>query len=68
MTALHNLKKPVLGVDLNRDECLVVSKSPGSVVDFKKHFLAARKVLKGKPMAQDPAIDLKKVRNKRGMA
>lgn len=68
MTALHNLKKPVLGLDLNRDECILVSKTPGSVVDFKKHFLAARRVLKGKPLAQDPAIHLKKVRNKRGMA
>ena len=68
MTALHNLRKSVLGVDLNRDKCLVVSKLPGSVVDFKKHFLAARKVLQGKPMAQDPAVDLKKVCNKRGMA
>lgn len=67
MTALHTLKKVPFSIDLLRDECPVIFRNPGDPAEFKKHFKAVRTMLRGKPLSADPAIELKKTRNKRGL-
>lgn len=67
MTTLNPIKKISVPLDMARDECPVISRSGGDAVAIKKQFAKLRKVLAGIPLGPDPAIELKKTRNRRGL-
>lgn len=65
---LLSAKKPaLLSVPLKRDQCVVIYSNPGNPATFKKHMKAVRASLKGKPYAEDPAIELRRTRDERGL-
>nr|WP_181716089.1 MULTISPECIES: hypothetical protein [Bacteria] len=67
MTTLNPIKKNALAIGIRRDECPVIARSEGDASVLKKQFSKLRKVLAGIPLGVDPAIELKKTRNKRGL-
>jgi hypothetical protein len=67
MTSLNPIKKAAHSIGIHRDECPVIARSEGDASAVKKQFAKLRKVLAGIPLGADPAIELKKTRNKRGL-
>lgn len=67
MTSLNPLKKAAHSIGIHRDECPVIARSEGDASAVKKQFTKLRKVLAGIQLGVDPAIELKKTRNKRGL-
>ena len=67
MATLNPIKNTI-HVDMRRDECPVIARSGSDAPAIKKQFSKLRKVLAGIPLSTDPAIDLKKTRNRRGLA
>lgn len=67
MTTLNSIKKTRIPLDMARDECPVIARSGGDASAVKKQFAKLRKVLAGIPLGPDPAIELKKTRNRRGL-
>lgn len=67
MTTLNPIKKISVPLNMARDECPVIARSGGDAAAIKKQFTKLRKVLVGIPLGPDPAIGLKKARNRRGL-
>ena len=67
MATLNPIKNTI-HVDMRRDECPVITRSGSEAPALKMQFAKLRKVLAGVPLSTDPAIDLKKTRNRRGLA
>ena len=67
MATLNPIKNTT-HVDMRRDECPVIASSGSDAPAIKEQFAKLRKVIAGIPLAADPAIDLKKTRNRRGLA
>lgn len=68
MQAVQTRSQQLAVVDIRRDECPVVFSTPGDLDAFKKRFRAARRLIASTPKAADPAIQLTKARNRRGLA
>ena len=67
MATLNPIKNTIRQA-MRRDECPVIARSGSEAPALKKQFAKLRKVLAGIPLSTDPAIDLKKTRNRRGLA
>ena len=67
MATLNPIKNTI-HVDMRRDECPVIARSGSDAPAIRKQFAKLRKVLAGIPLSTDPAIDLKKTCDRRGLA
>jgi hypothetical protein len=56
-----------LGLDLKPDECPVIAWSGGDEAAIKKQFAKLNRVLSDIPLGPNPAIKMKKTRNRRGL-
>jgi hypothetical protein len=73
MALLHTvLRAPkvsrVIHIDLKRDDCPVMYQTGGNTQDLKKQIAKLRKAMVGMPLGVDPAKELRKSRQQRGLA
>lgn len=67
MTTRNPIKKTIVHLELKRDECPVIARSGGDAAAIKKQFAKLNQVLSGIRLGLNPAIELKKTRNRRGL-
>lgn len=54
-------------IELRRDDCPVIFSNPGNPEAFARAFKKMRKIVEKMPLQPDPAKDLKKTRERRGL-
>ena len=67
MTTRNPIKKTIVHLNVKRDECPIIARSGGDAAAIKKQFTKLNRVLLGIPLGPDPAIELKKIRKRRGL-
>lgn len=72
MAQLHTvLSEPtvnrVIHINLRRDDCPVIHQTGGNTQDLKKQIAKLRRSMVGMPLGADPAKELRKSRQQRGL-
>ena len=67
MQTLQNSVKRTVQIDLQRDQCPVVARTEGDLTEIKKQFAKLNRHLRGMALSADPAANLKRSRNQRGL-